>query len=309
MTNNIYWTYFFAIAIIIIFILLFRRYKVLETFENQPVGDVSYQETSIFDQEYIDPDDNKPKRKRFVNETIKIWNQQTIDDFLHFQNRQNPDILFDMDIIQQQASEKEAKYLLRNGKWPWSKRTKDIYKDVLSRADTMKRAARSAIDNDQTIYNEQAMLKILGLNEKEGEFLLYGQRTKDHKRAADKYTGQGTYGINSGLVDPSIYTDAIQCNKGRLQLKKFKEYNKDLTGEAVYEYIDLDPKELPTLFPGFQFIKQPCNPCVGLEFPYNNSCPFSIQPNKKVSPAWEKMWGLPASPIEKLPKYFPFWIN
>ena len=66
--------------------------------------------------------------------------------------------------------------------------------------------------------------------------------------------------------------------------------------------------KLPDAIKGFRFLDKPCNPCVGAAFPYNNSCPFSLK-NGKVSPAWEKIWGLPPSPIEKLPRGFPYWIN
>jgi hypothetical protein len=275
--------------------------------ESEPL---SYQKTSLYDQEYINPDDGKPKVKRFVNDTIKIWSQETIDDFLAFQLRQNPGLLFDMDIIQQQASESEVKELLRTGKWKWSERTIQIYKDVLSRNNYIKRAPLQAIDVDQTIYNQDAILHILGLNEPEGRFLLYGVRTRNEGAISD-YNGRGTYGISSGLVHPDIYSNSIKCNKGKLQIQKFKGYNKGLTGEAMFEMEDLAPEKLPKVYKDFSFINQPCNPCVGLEFPYNNSCAFSVKPDKRVSPAWEKIWGLPPTSIRDgdLPPNYPFWIN
>ena len=66
---------------------------------------------------------------------------------------------------------------------------------------------------------------------------------------------------------------------------------------------------LDTNISEFQFIEEPCNPCKALDFPYDTSCPFSIKPDKKVSPAWETIWGLPETPIPDLPKNFPFWEN
>ena len=274
----------------------------------ESAGELSYQKTSLFDQEYIDPDDGKPKVKRFVNDTIRIWSQQTIDDFLNWQLRHNPDIVFDMDIVQQQATEEEAKGLLRDGRWPWKDRTKDVYADVLSRNHYIKRDPKKAMRSDQTIYNEQAMLHLLGMNEDEGQFLLFGKRTRNEGEISD-YNGRGTYGISSGLVHPDVYSNSIRCNKGKLQMQKFKGFNQGISGQAMYENEDIDPKDLPQLYNGFQFINEPCNPCVGTEFPYNNTCPFSIKPNKKVSPAWEEIWGMYPSAISKLPDGWPFWLN
>ena len=270
--------------------------------------ELSFQKPSLYDQEYIDPDDGKPKVKRFINETIKIWDQSTIDAYLKLQNKLNPDVIFDMDIIQQQVSEEDAKEFVENRKWAWSDRTKEIYADVMSRNNFLKRSPTKSMMGDQTIYNEDAMLRILGLNEDEGKFLMFGRRTRNEGVISD-YNGRGTYGISSGLVHPDIYSASIKCNKGRLQRQHFTGYNKGLSGHAMFETTDIDPKDLPELYKGFQYINEPCNPCVGLEFPYNNTCAFSIKPDKKVSPAWEKIWGLPPTPIRKMPKEFPFWIN
>jgi hypothetical protein len=36
-----------------------------------------------------------------------------------------------------------------------------------------------------------------------------------------------------------------------------------------------------------------------------------VKPDKRVSPAWEKIWGLPPTSIRDgdLPPNYPFWIN
>lgn len=48
------------------------------------------------------------------------WSDETINDFVIFQNTINPQIKFDLDILQTQASEEDAKYLLKTGKWSWN---------------------------------------------------------------------------------------------------------------------------------------------------------------------------------------------
>jgi len=276
--------------------------------DDQKRGEFSYQQTSMFDDTYIDPNNGDVKRGAYVNTSVKIWSPQLVDDYLAFQMRQNPDLLFDMDIVQQQASEDEVKEFLKTGKWPWSERTKEIYKDVLSRNQYIKRAGIKSVESDQTIYNEQAMLRILGLNEKEGRFLLFGKQVPNPK-AVKENTGQGSYGINSGLVHPDIYKSNIRCTKGNLELSRFAGYNKGITGQAMFETIPIHPEKLPELYKGFQYLSEPCNPCVGSQFPYNNSCPFSIKADKSVSPAWEKIWGLPPTSIQKLPIDYTGWLN
>ena len=267
---------------------------------------MSFQRTSMFDQEYVDPDDGAPKKKRFVNESVKIWSQDTIDAFLKEQARINPDVLFDMDIVQQQTTEEDAQRFLKDGKWHWSDRTVEIYDDAITKSNMTKKSPFKGRVGDQTIYNENAILRILALNEQEGDFLLYGRRVTN-KDVPEKYKGDGTYAIHSRLVNPNRYTDLIQCKKNKLQRKHFMGYG-GIHGEPKFEVKDMDPADLPDTIKGFKFLKEPCNPCVGLAFPYDNSCPFSVK-SGNVSPAWQKIWGLPPSPLEKLPRGFPYWIN
>ena len=258
--------------------------------------------------EYVDEDDGRGNKGPYVNSSVEIWNPQIVDDFLAFQMRQNPDRLFDMDIIQQQATEEEARELLKNGKWPWSKRTLEIYQDVLSRNQYIKRSGLKAAEVDQTIYNEQAILRILGFHEKEGRFLLYGKEIPNLK-AAEENVGQGTYGIQSGLVNKDIYKNNIKCKNGQLELTRFSGYNPGITGEAMFDTIPIHPETLPEIYKGFQYINEPCNPCDSLQFPYNNTCAFSIDPEKHVSPAWQKIWNLPETNIPKLPIDYTGWLG
>ena len=70
----------------------------------------------------------------YVNNRVKNkWNESVIKDFIRTQAAQNQDVIFDMDMIQLQATQKEAEELINTGMWPWSKRTQDIYFDAISR--------------------------------------------------------------------------------------------------------------------------------------------------------------------------------
>lgn len=275
------------------------------------IGDnYSYQIRPERGKKYVKPDKATPTSLYYVNSDVNIWSPDTKREFLEFQARENPDVIFDMDIVQQQASELEVKEFLKNGNWNWSERTKQIYEDVMSRNNYTKKSPQKGIETDQTIYNERVMLQMLGLNEPEGQFLLYGRMIPERKNLnAHVDSGKGTYGINSGLIDPNHYMKRLHCEKNKIKLQEFTGYRKDITSAPDYKSTDVDPKDIPKLFPEFQFLKEPCDPCVALDMPYDTKCPFSVKPNKKVSPAWEKIWGLVPSIIPKLPERFPYWMN
>jgi hypothetical protein len=165
------------------------------------------------------------------------------------------------------------------------------------------------MNDDRTIYNEKSILQMIAFNEIEGLFLIHGSYIDGTSpSAADPYSGRGTYGINSGLI--SNDNDLIQCNKDKL-VRVHSMGNDGITGAHVSKISDVDYNQLPSLVKGFNFIKQPCNPCAALNSPADYTCPFSIKKKGKplISFAWEKLWGLPASPIPQLPAGFPFWIN
>lgn len=275
------------------------------------VGDnYSFQKEPERGKKYVKPDKATPTSLYYVNSDVKIWSPDTIREFLEFQARENPDVIFDMDIIQQQSTEEEAKQFLKNGKWSWSDRTKKIYADVMSRNNYTKKGPQKGIETDQTIYNERVMLQMLGLNEPEGQFLLHGRMIPEiNNLNAHVNSGKGTYGINSGLIDPNHYKKRLHCEKNKIKLQEFIGYNKGITGAPIFRSNDVKPEDISKLYPEFQFINEPCDPCVSLDLPYNTKCPFSLKPNKKVSPAWETIWGLTETPIPELPKEFPYWMN
>jgi len=246
----------------------------------------------------------------YVNNNVKNqWSEDVVKDFLRVQAKQNPDVIFDMDMIQFQATQREAEELIHTGMWPWSQRTQYIYTDAISRTSFSKKGILKSMNHDRTIYNEHAILKMIALNDKEGQFLIQGARVESSDNSSENQSsGRGTYGINSGLVGNT--NDLIQCNRGRLE-RVHNVGNDGITGAQVNQISNVDYYQLPTLVNGFKFIKEPCNPCVALNAPANYTCPFSLdkQGQKQPSFAWETLWGLPPSSIPLLPFGFPYWIN
>ena len=306
-SNKLIWS-----LVIVCFLLIFSKYLGLfglfEPFMNKVDDDalvgfnIVYSSNGGYQTDGIGPE-------IYVNKRVNKWSEPIIKEFIRVQATQNPDVIFDMDMIQLQATQKEAEELINTGMWPWSKRTQDIYTDAISRSTMTKKGSLKSMNDDRTIYSEKSILQMIAFNEIEGLFLLRGSYIDGTSpSAADPYSGRGTYGINSGLISKD--DDLIQCNRGKLE--RLHSLGSDgITGAHVNKVSEVDYNQLPNLIKGFKFIKQPCDPCVALNSPANYTCPFSIEKkgNPSISFAWEQLWGLPASPIPELPPGFPFWMN
>ena len=62
-----------------------------------------------------------------------IWPKSVVADFINFQKLRNPNLRFDLDIIQQQANVEEVRTLLRTGKWPWSSSVISLYRKSIDK--------------------------------------------------------------------------------------------------------------------------------------------------------------------------------
>ncbi len=88
--------------------------------------------------------------------------------------------------------------------------------------------------------------------------------------------------------------------EGKFILNGANKIKCNINGQIEYNNHLIPPKELPSLLNGFQFIKEPCNPCEILQEDVPNyNCPFTINTGNgnKVSPIWAYLWGM------KIPKY------
>ena len=197
------------------------------------------------------------------------WSKQTVHDFLKFQDTVNRNTQFNMEQIQQQASEEEVQELLKTGSWPWSRDTENEYLERVAHNTMLKIDPVSSMKTQKTVYNENAMQQLLSWNTKEGQFLLNGTIIEN----------------NNGTIRCTTNVDGSTT----LQKKVLKGYNL-WNGYGVYDIInDVVPSEVP----GFQFVKSPCNPCVALDYDY--SCPFQINTKKdgnKISSIWKKLWNI-----------------
>jgi len=201
------------------------------------------------------------------------WTKQSVGDFLTFQNTVNPTTQFNMSKIQSQASEEELSYLLHNGYWPWSEKTKSLFMDEVSHNPMIRINPKSSLDYTRTVYNENATKQLLSWNTKEGQFLLSGATLYNNGRK----------------------TGNVKCEMdehGKTFMNKTTNLGDNLwNGYKNTKTTVLKNSELPEI-PGFSFIKKSCNPCVALDNDY--SCPFKIntKDSRGTSEIWKSLWSV-----------------
>lgn len=220
------------------------------------------------------------KTESSIKEGFTQWSSQLQSDFLNFQKIYNPHYRFDMNILQSQASPQEVEYLLKYKKWPWSTEIQDLYKEATITSSTISVDPDVALQNAQSIYNEQAIKELLSWNSKEGAFLLTGV----------------TIGHSKGI--PANYNNTVRCgmnNKGEIGMDKIINIGySGIDASMLTKITRIANDQIPKWVPGFSFLKNTCNPCVALDDPPSYSCPFAINigNGNAVSPIWRNLWGL-----------------
>ena len=149
-----------------------------------------------------------PFINKFLNKVLNIndgfiglvegftWSRNTINKFNVYQDTVNLNAnQFNMSVLQEQASEDEAKELLITGYWPWSDDTKKQYIEGVWQNPIIKFQPEAALDYAMKLYNETAAKRLLSWNTKEGKFLLYGGTNN----GADNIIGIATDGAPNGL--------------------------------------------------------------------------------------------------------------
>jgi hypothetical protein len=210
-----------------------------------------------------------------------VWPQNIINDFVEFQKVRNPNLRFDLDIIQKQATVEEVQTLLKTGKWPWSPDVVTLYKNAIAQNNIINNEPGASLMIVQSVYNQRAILELLSWNTKEGSFLLNG--------AIIKHT--------DGM--PANINNLVRCGKnketGKITMQKvvYTGYN-GVNGSIVSKVTPIKNADIPNQVTGFKFLKSECNPCSALDDPADYSCPFSLNvgDGSEVSKVWQQLWGL-----------------
>jgi hypothetical protein len=205
--------------------------------------------------------------------TSSTWSNELIDRFLAYQYYHNPNYIFDIDIIQKQASSEEAEDYLKNGSWTWSPEVEKLYTNYIFQLPFVSISSVSSLEDAKKIYNETAITDLMAWNSKEGQFILNG----------------AVIGQSPGL--PKNINNQIKCNtKGKM----IKIINKDVDiypGYMIQEKKFLPSEDIPKTLAGFQFIDEICNPCIQGG---KNNCKFklNIGDGGEISSIWKYIWGI-----------------
>ena len=229
--------------------------------------------------------------------------QKSTNDFLQIQHTINPKIVFDIEVIKQQANQEELDYFLKNGMWPWSEEVIDLYKDAVNRNQLIRTYSGDSVNYARTIYNEKAIVRIMSMETKEGSFLLSGVQINDGKKneLEDLPSGFGDFGYESGLTT-HMYP-VIKCkidDNGNSSLEKTEYTGKGgIFGEQTSITSKIDYNNLESEIPGFKFLNGPCDPCKAINSNSEYSCPFSLELKKEgkkqsqnISQVWKYLWGI-----------------
>jgi len=253
------------------------------------------------------------------------------NEFLLIQNTLNKQNVFDMNIINSQASQEELDYFNKYGMWPWSQKVIELYNDALNRNPFVRAVVQQTsgkgddITTDYTrrinyarrIYNEAAILRILSYQTKEGHFLLNGILVKDPSgnKMEELPSGFGDFPYEAGLLENRV-DDVIKCSMKDEQnpsLERVRYTGKGVIfGEQREKVTPVDYNDLEKIIPGFTFLNKPCNPCGALAANPDYSCTYRLRVRNKppfISDVWQYLWGINDNPLQSLPSFLTDNIN
>jgi hypothetical protein len=242
------------------------------------------------------------------------WNKKSEQDFLLIQSTINPSVVFDTKMIQEsQASQEEVDYFNQYGMWPWSQTVITIYEDAIKNNPYIRTYSKDSINETRKIYNQEAILRILSMQTKEGQFLINGVLVKDASGNSLETlpSGFGDFGYKSGLIG-NMKDDIIKCKSDNSGLEKIIYTGKGLLEEQTKTVTDVDYNDLENLIPGFTFINSPCNPCGALKQRADYSCPFKLNVKNKppfISEVWQYLWQIQDSPLVSQPSFLSENLN
>lgn len=256
--------------------------------------------------EIIKGKEGKEGFKGIVGAGTGSWSKKTIDDFKTYNAKVHPDTQFNLQILQEQASQDEAEAYVKTGYWPWTDVTKKMYVEQVERLQMIRINPVIQLNEAMQLYNEKAAQQLLSWNTKEGDFIINGGLAAYDPEVEDA--------VNDGMPfdehQPKNIIRCVQDKNGRskMQKKSFYGYNY-FNGYKNTKTEDVLNEDIPKEMPGFEFVKGPCNPCGPLENPPEYNCPFTLNirgknnkgnykggdnnfSGKKISPIWEQLWGL-----------------
>jgi hypothetical protein len=254
---------------------------------------------------------------RFSHLSRENFTTDSENKFLLIENTINKQKIFDMNIINSQASQEELDYFNANGMWPWSQKVIELYEEAINRNPYIRTVPEQATNYARRIYNEAAILRILSYQTKEGQFLLNGVLVKDPSgnKIEKLPSGFGNYPYEAGLLGNRV-DDIIKCNMKDEQnptLERIRYTGKGgIFGEQTEKVTPVDYNDLEKIIPGFTFLNKPCNPCGAVAANPDYSCAYRLRVKDKppfISYVWQYLWGINDNPLESQPSFLTENIN
>jgi hypothetical protein len=254
---------------------------------------------------------------RFSQLSRENFTTKSETDFLLIQNTINRNKIFDMNILNSQATQEELNYFNANGMWPWSQKVIELYQEAIKRNPYVRTEPKEATNYARTIYNEAAILRVLSYQTKEGQFLLNGVLVKDPSgnKMEELPSGFGNFPYEAGLMENRV-DDIIKCSMKNHQnptLERIRYTGKGgIFGEQRKKVTSVDYNNLEKIIPGFTFLNKPCNPCGAVGADPDYSCAYRLRVKDKppfISDVWQYLWGINDNPLESQPSFLTQNIN
>jgi len=222
------------------------------------------------------------------------WKKQSEQDFLLIQNTINRNVIFDTKMIQEsQASQEEVDYFNKNGMWPWSQDVIKLYEDSIKKNPYIRTYSKDSINYARKIYNQAAILRVISMQTKEGQFLINGVLVPDNSGNPKETlpSGFGIFGYKSGLIE-NREDDIIKCKTNNSGLERITYEGRGFFEQQTKKVTNVDNNDLENVIPGFSFTNGPCNPCGALKQTADYSCPFqlNVKNTPNVSEVWKYLW-------------------
>ena len=254
---------------------------------------------------------------RFSRLSKESFTQNSEQGFLQIEKTINKNNVFDMNIINQQASQQEIDYFNKNGMWPWSQEVIKLYEEAVNSNPYVRSLPGQATNYARTIYNQAAIIRILTYQTKEGQFLLNGVLVEDASgnKFEDLPSGFGDFGYKAGLIG-NTSDDIIKCNlknDSNPTLERITYTGKGgIFGQQTKKVTPVDYNDLEKIIPGFTFLSSPCNPCGSMAANPDYSCAYRLKVKDKppfVSNIWQYLWGINDNPLMSQPSFLTENIN
>ena len=244
---------------------------------------------------------------------FEAFTERSEREFLRLQHTINPHVVFDMNVLATQVPQGELDAFLRAGSWDWSPETERLFVQQSKHNPYVRSVPTLSAQHAKTVYNDQAMRRVLSLQTKEVDMLANGVLVPA-SHSSSSLPSLPRYAESSGLAPASATKDVIRCSasssSGEPHLERVRTAPTRDRWNSTREITQpVDPDDMERLVPGFRYVDHErhgrCNPCDALSANPRYDCPFvirtkpyatavhgSAQPLPTISPIWKSLWGL-----------------